>query len=66
METSPASAPDGRTRGHALPPSSATMAGVQAAWLAAGEQGDVAAMRELGTRFPAWLDVQRVRGCTAG
>ncbi|POM65301.1 Hypothetical protein PHPALM_19006 [Phytophthora palmivora] len=39
---------------------STTMAEVHSAWLTAGANGDVATMRLLKSRFPEWLDLQRV------
>ncbi|EGZ23204.1 hypothetical protein PHYSODRAFT_295708 [Phytophthora sojae] len=43
-------------------PLSASMADVHAAWLAAGARGDVAAMHQHRSRFPAWLDLHRPVG----
>lgn len=42
-------------------PSTPSMADVHAAWLAAGANGDVGAMRELWNQFPKWLDFNRVK-----
>ncbi|KAG7376049.1 hypothetical protein PHYPSEUDO_014559 [Phytophthora pseudosyringae] len=41
-------------------PSTTPMTEVHAAWLAAGANEDVAAMRQLRVQFPEWLDFQRV------
>ncbi|KAG7375224.1 hypothetical protein PHYPSEUDO_002422 [Phytophthora pseudosyringae] len=38
------------------------MTDVHAAWLRAGASGDAAAMRQLYTQFPEWLDLQRSVG----
>ncbi|EGZ23200.1 hypothetical protein PHYSODRAFT_324431 [Phytophthora sojae] len=43
-------------------PSTPSMADVHAAWLAAGANGDVGAMRELWNQFPKWLDFNRQVG----
>ncbi|KAE8996685.1 hypothetical protein PR002_g19258 [Phytophthora rubi] len=42
-------------------PLSTPMADVHAAWLAAGAQGDVTAMHQLRSRFPVWLDLDRLQ-----
>ncbi|KAG6613619.1 uncharacterized protein IUM83_04520 [Phytophthora cinnamomi] len=51
-------ATDGQVPEVPLPPS-ASMTDVHAAWLAAGARGDVAAMRQLRSQFPTWLDLHR-------
>lgn len=39
-----------------------SMTGVHAAWLAAGTNSDAAAMLQLHSQFPEWLDFNRVLG----